>query len=543
MPASVTVVDPRVPVPAQHEGLAGRTSDLNGQRVLLLDNGKLGDDYGPYRAVFDAVTAELTRRFADVEIAREMDDLLVGDIDRLTSTADEIAASGVVGVVIALCDWGVSQPSTILASELERRGVAVSMVTMQAGFLVTLATAVLLMPGLPIVKLDSLRDVTYDDMLDEAGRVAPTVVDGLTGETGELQRRFQDHEPDLPPVATPNGLIEVDGDDPTTAFTDLMEQYGLGDGFPLMPPTPDRVDVMLAAMKAEAADEIWPAIPPRRIPVVAREVAALAVMAGVPLASAPVVIAAYRAMAAPEFRLFQAAITTHPGGALVLVSGPRAAELGIASGRGCLGPGFRGNASVGRAVSLGFSFLLGALPGRGDLTSQGSPAQFSFCCAENLAEAPWDGVYADQGHPDRTTVTVAMCEAPHNMTDQMSSAPERLLDTFASTIATLGGNTAYVSGCQNIVFMNPEHAAILAGAGWTKSDVQNYLFDVSRNDRANVTGRGLAPIWPKWFHAAASIPVVTAPEDFIIAVVGGSGPASQVAIPWGYSRAVTGPII
>jgi hypothetical protein len=416
------------------------------------------------------------------------------------------------------------------------------MVAMEAGFLVTLATAVLLMPGLPIVKLASLRDVTYDEMREEAGRLAPTIVDGLTGDTQQLHRRFEAHEPDLPPVANADGRLQVEGEDTTTRFTDLMAASGLGDGFPLVPPTPELVDEMLAAMGVTPEEQVWPAVPPRRTPVVAREIAALAVMAGVPLASAPVVIAAYRAMAAPEFRLFQAAITTHPGGALVLVSGPRADELGIESGRGCLGPGFRGNATVGRAVALGFSFLLGSVPGRGDLTSQGSPAQFSYCCAENLAEAPWGGVHADLGHADATTVTVLMCEAPHNMTDQMSSLPERLLDTFGATIATLGGNTAHVSGCQNVVFLNPEHAAILAAAGWTKTDVQNYLFDVARNDRDDVTGRGLAPIWPKWFHAADRVPVVNTPEDFLIAVVGGSGPASQIAIPWGYSRAVTLPI-
>lgn len=542
MTASVTVVDPRMPAPAGQEGLAERASDLDGRRVLLLDNGKLGDDYGPYRAVFEAVTAELEGRFPNVEIVREQDDLLAGDLDRLYATADRIAASGVVGVVIALCDWGVSQPSTILAAELEQRGVAVCMVAMEAGFLVTLATAVLLMPGLPIVKLASLRDVTYEDVREEADRLAPTIVDGLTGEPQELHHRFEAHEPDLPPVANADGRVHVDGEDTTTSFTDLMAASGLGDGFPLVPPTPELVDGMLAAMGVTADERVWPAIPPRRVPVVAREIATLAVMAGVPLASAPVVIAAYRAMAAPEFRLFQAAITTHPGGALVLVSGPRSNELGIESGRGCLGPGFRGNASVGRAVSLGFSFLLGSLPGRGDLTAQGSPAQFSYCCAENLAEAPWAGVHADMGHPGETTVTVSMCEAPHNMTDQMSSDPSRLLDTFSSTIATLGGNTAYVSGCQNVVFLNPEHAAILAAAGWTKSDVQNYLFETARNDRSRVQARGLAPIWPKWFHAAERVPVVTRPEDFILAVVGGSGPASQVAIPWGYSRAVTLPI-
>src|SRR5260221_584789 len=53
-------------------------------------------------------------------------------------------------------------------------------------------------------------------------------------------------------------------------------------------------------------------------------------------------------------------ISTHPSGTLVLISGPRARESGIASGPGCLGPGFRPNVAVGRSVALAYSIFLGA---------------------------------------------------------------------------------------------------------------------------------------------------------------------------------------
>jgi hypothetical protein len=540
MTERLTVIDPRMPAPTDTATLATRATDLSDRRILLLDNGKLGHDYGPYRAVFDALEAALAEQHRGVTTARMTDDLLVGGVDRLEGLAATLADDAELGgVVIALCDWGVSQPSTILAAELERRGVPVCLVTMQVGFLMALSTAVLLAPGLPIVKLSSLRDASYDDMLAEATRIAPDVLRGLTAGPDELQRDFDAHGPKLPPVAEPDGTITLDAADAPGTFTALLAESGLGDGLPLVPPTPDRVEAMLDAMGVDGTEEVWPMIPPRRVPVVAREVATLAVMAGVPRGSAPVVLAAYRAMAEPEFRLFQAAITTHPGGTLVLVSGPRSDELGIAHGRGCLGPGFPGNATVGRAVALSYSFLLGALPGGSDLTAQGSPAEFTYCCAENLEESPWPGFHVDSGHGDATTVTVFKTEGPHNMLDQMSSVPERLLETFADTIATLGANSAYVPGCQTVLFLNPEHATLLAAAGWSRSDVQNYLFDVARNPRSELAGRGLTPIWPAWFDVATDIPVVLRPEDLIVAVVGGAGPASQVAIPWGYSRAVT----
>ena len=70
-----------------------------------------------------------------------------------------------------------------------------------------------------------------------------------------------------------------------------------------------------------------------RIPL--RLDSAIAVAAGCEPRWYPVVLAAYRAMAEPPFRLAQAAITTNPSGTLVLVSGPASDELDIASRAGC----------------------------------------------------------------------------------------------------------------------------------------------------------------------------------------------------------------
>ncbi len=40
-------------------------------------------------------------------------------------------------------------------------------------------------------------------------------------------------------------LVEVVADSPEAMF-DLLAERGLGDGLPVVPPTPDRVDAMLA---------------------------------------------------------------------------------------------------------------------------------------------------------------------------------------------------------------------------------------------------------------------------------------------------------
>jgi hypothetical protein len=79
------------------------------------------------------------------------------------------------------------------------------------------------------------------------------------------------------------------------------------------------------------------------------------------------------------YRLSQAAITTHPSGNAVILAGVNPAVYGLSGGAGCLGPGHRGNACVGRAVSLTVLHLSGARPGEADLTMFGSGSVVRHC--------------------------------------------------------------------------------------------------------------------------------------------------------------------
>lgn len=529
------VIDPRMPTPPPGQ-LADRSAKAQ-SKVLLLDNGKLDVTYGPYREIFVALDENL-RATAECVTVSESHDLLAANLEHLDSLADSIRAAGFTGVVIALCDWGVGQPSALLATRLERLGIPTCLVATSGGHPLVDATVRITAPGLPIVVLQSLRHASHEEIRQEIHAVTPSIVEALS----QPVRPRDDATPTRSPLSrSPSeSYLEIKSENAVESFTDVMASFGLGDGLLLIPPTEMRVRGMLHAMGGSDAgsEVVWPAVPPRTAPVILREIATIAVMAGLPHESAPVVRTAFEAMSEQEFRLFQAAITTHPSGVLVLVSGPRSEEFGLTSGRGCLGPGVSANVRIGRAIALGAPFLLGAVPGMTDLSAQGSPAEISYCCAENLGASPWPGLHVDLGHT-ATTVTVVKGEAPHNVTDQMSSAPEPLLDTFCSVIATLGANSVYNPNCPTVVLMNPEHARIIADAGWKKSDVRQYIFENARVPRASLQGRGLAPIWPETFQREDAIPCVTAPDDIYIAVVGGPGPASQIVIPWGYSRAVT----
>src|SRR3989338_7966781 len=178
--------------------------------------------------------------------------------------------------------------------------------------------------------------------------------------------------------------IEVD-DDPQAVLAAFCEREWC-DGLPIIPPTPERVTSMLNGAKAERS---LGALPPLWRQATLEKLAVNAVMVGCEPASFPVIVAAVEAMLDPAFNLYGVQATTHPVAPLVIVHGPVAARLGVHAGSGCFGPGFRANATIGRALRLILMNVGGAWPGRHDMATQGSPAKFAYCIAERVDASPW----------------------------------------------------------------------------------------------------------------------------------------------------------
>ncbi|MEZ4291823.1 MAG: hypothetical protein R3E53_15310 [Myxococcota bacterium] len=134
-----------------------------------------------------------------------------------------------------------------------------------------------------------------------------------------------------------------------------------GDGLPLVAPTPERVDAMLAAGCSEqSADEVIATLPPRGGLVTRRLLAVNAVLAGCPPGLLPVLVTAVRAARTPELNLRGVNATTHPVAPLAIVHGEAVAANGFNAGLGTFGPGCRANATLGRAVRLVLLHLAGA---------------------------------------------------------------------------------------------------------------------------------------------------------------------------------------
>lgn len=344
-------------------------------------------------------------------------------------------------------------------------------------------------------------------------------------------------------LQAPGALVECD-DDPETVY-ELLCEKGWSDGLPVIPPTPERVERMLAYCDRDL-DKPVARIPPRFGAATPVRVASNAVMAGCKPEYFPLVLLALEAVAEDPYNLYGTQATTHPCTPMLIFNGPVARELGINAGSNAMGNYFRANAAIGRAVRLALVNIGAAIPGIGDMATAGTPAKFTFCVAENEDNSPWEPLHVELGFPkDASTVTVVAAEGPHNINDHESLTAEGILTMVAGTMATTGSNNAYYAG-QPVMAFGPEHAATVAGGGMSKADVKRWLFDhatipLSKFSKEGIERRFRRKLAEQYAHAPLDAPVHmwSKPEDLIVIVTGGAGKHSQYVPTFGNTRAAT----
>jgi hypothetical protein len=317
-------------------------------------------------------------------------------------------------------------------------------------------------------------------------------------------------------------------------------EQGWSDGLPVVPPTAPKVQAMLDAARL-APDQQIGYIPERRISITAEKVAINAVLAGCRPEYMPVVVAAVEGICDPEWAFHGPSTTTSGPAVLLIVNGPIARKLDINSRESLFGPGWRANLTIGRALRLIMRNVCGALPGTLDMSTLGNPGKVSYVIAENEEDSPWAPFHVDRGFKaEQSTVTVMAADAPCQIFNQLSDSPEQLLLTLADNMRISGG---VVGQTYYVVILPGEHLKIVTDAGWSKRDVQKFLFEHTYNNYAHLrrTGRFPMPIKPGDEYRMR--PLVTSPEMFFVLSAGGKVGAFSAFIPgWakaGWSRAVT----
>lgn len=326
-------------------------------------------------------------------------------------------------------------------------------------------------------------------------------------------------------------------------FNRFCRACGWSDGLPAVPPTVERVEAMLQRVR-RSRDDLVASVAPAFGGATVGVIAANAVMAGCEPEYLPVLIAAVEALADPAFNLQGIQATTNPATPWLVINGPIARELGVNSGSNCLGQGAWANATIGRAVRLVLQNVGGGRPGEMDRATHGQPGKYSFCCAENEAESPWEPLHVERGYErERSTVSVIGASGTLNMNSHAKDA-EDLLQAIAQCIAFPLSNDYYFGGEPWIV-LSPEHAHILRRDGLGKPEIRQRLWELSKlpagrlaaKDRARVEHirRGELGV----IEAGTLIPPAPAPDGIGIVVAGGPGTHSVYVPTFGVTRAVT----
>jgi hypothetical protein len=371
-------------------------------------------------------------------------------------------------------------------------------------------------------------------LLDGAGMVASTVTGwdhaalvALIGRAGALLGADlaipEAAAPLLKPGCSSKAAIdpELAAAMAAPASTDDVEEMferGWTDGLPVVPPTSERVEAMLGGRDGQVSLGL---VPPDMGEATLERVAACAVLAGCLPAYFPVVVAAAQAALDPAFNLHGQAVTTQPAGQLIVVNGPVREAIGLNSGMGALGPGFRPNLTIGRALRLLITLTGGAMPGGLDRATLGHMGKIGFCIAEDEETSPWEPLHVERGfEPSQSVVTVIGSDAPLSISDHRSRTPEDLAWVLAWAAASSWSTNWWPLEEPSVFVICPEHAEMFRGAGWSKQRLRDFMFDAVRKPAASLRRGETTPV----VHAADPVAVVpkwASPEAIVLIVAGG----------------------
>ena len=316
------------------------------------------------------------------------------------------------------------------------------------------------------------------------------------------------------------------------------------DGLPIVPPTKEAVNWMLTGT-SRSPDEVVGIVATKGGKATIRKIAANAVMAGARPEYLPVIIAAMEVITGGGLSALHLQASAGCVSPLIMINGPIAAELGINSGPGYMGHGFRANNSIGRAVRLNMINCGHMWPQQNDMCLLGRQDAFgNTTFAENEQESPWKPYHVELGFkPEDSTVTVA--NYMHHKRGPggavIPATPYESLMDLAKTIEVV--NTPLGSASNEVVIaMDPTFAHQLSTMGFSKEDVKWWLFLHARTPYSELrkeekerlkqsieSGKTPPYLWT-WgeqgqenkIESIADIPCLQKPERIHIAVVGGS---------------------
>lgn len=326
---------------------------------------------------------------------------------------------------------------------------------------------------------------------------------------------------------------------------DHMNQYFLskmwGDGYPLVPPTKERVDWILTGTDLIGNSILTDKFPPRNGLITIEKIAINAAMAGARPEYMPILLAVVEALATDSGAKIMHFITNSVTNQapVLLINGPIAGDLNINASYGIMGPGWQANATIGRTISLLLVNGAGAYVGPGgNLACQSIPGRYSWCFAENEESNPWKPLHTELGYSvEDSTVTVLPGKGTHLIF--LQPPVEHILNMIAHAVQGVSARE-YGVPWDHLLVLSPSHAQTLADAGFSKQDIQNYVFQKARISLAEGKATGFtfrqSPEWAERVKGIGKkekimIPKTEKPENLKIMVAGGPNCVSSTLIP------------
>jgi hypothetical protein len=303
---------------------------------------------------------------------------------------------------------------------------------------------------------------------------------------------------------------------------------GWTDGLPVLPATRQLVNDMLEA-GGFRPDAVIAEMPSRKVSLTAEKVAINAVMAGCKPEYMPVVSAAVKGLATPEFGLHHVASALAGPTIVIVVNGPVARTLGINATNNVFGPGVRANAAIGRALRLVLLNCLRYRPGVSDRATMGTPGKYTCCIAENEEEHPWQPWHVERGFaPQDSTVTLVAASSMIQIWNY--GTHEQFLRSVGDALSFLG-SIAILGRTPGAVVLGGEHSELLRASGWSKNQIREFVVQntgrsVAALKRAGRLDGEITPEDESTLHYA-----MDTPEDLMLVCAGSAVGALSMVLP------------
>ncbi len=292
--------------------------------------------------------------------------------------------------------------------------------------------------------------------------------------------------------------------------------YGRGwtDGFPIIPPTEEKVAEMLTGTDLPS-DTLLGKLIPRQGKATIEKIAINAVMAGALPTYMPVLIAATKLLLNSEMG-FQGfctfGVSTGSWSPFWIINGPIRNEINLNSGSGVLSPGNIANATIGRAMGLIIKNIGGIRKGIEDMGVMGNPMKYTMVMAENEEASPWEPLHTEYGLNKVDNSVMISFPQSYIQHYPPNSDGEGIMRSVVNNI---------VPGMMYTVVFPPVHARTLASLGWTKQSIKDYICKNAR--MAADRQRSMIAQDTSKSSESLTVPIIRDPRTLRIMVAGGPG--------------------